>query len=159
MSGSSNLEKAMSMAKRVAREYYRGHNQTYLTEEDMRQEAMVGYLKGQNMKCAIIDAYRKASPLSHRDYKKGVQLPIFVDIDPDQLPDPRHTMQSAENWADLATIRKNVLSDREWDIFLLRCMGFTFDEIGERYDRTGKRIQQIFSTSLRKMRDYVRDND
>lgn len=73
------VDRAYQKAKNLARSYIRTHNNEYLDEQDYAQECMIAFLEGRNMRFGLIDAYRKAAPLSRRQLAT-MNVPIFWEI-------------------------------------------------------------------------------
>ena len=99
------------------------------------------------IRCAMIDAFRRQTHAA----RKGEIRPVVMFCDPADLESIYAADQNghAEFW-EHAMIG---LADRERQIVLSYCRGWTFAEIGRQLNRSEARIHQLYKAALRRVRE------
>lgn len=85
-----HIGKVFKTANNLTKAFYPTHSNTYLDFQDFIAECVLSWLQGRSMERSLIDSFRRAAPLSRRQWKKAVPLPSYCPIESiaDSLGDP-----------------------------------------------------------------------
>lgn len=150
------IERAYQKAKNLARSYAKTHSNTHLDSDDFTQEAMIAFLEGRNMGFGLIDAYRKAAPLT-RSQVGRIPSPIFRQVFDHTLIDEESenalnravlTRQLREAIAQMEPINQDVI-DRYYR------QEQTLKEIGEAYGKSRTWVSNRIEGTIRKLQEEL----
>jgi DNA-directed RNA polymerase specialized sigma24 family protein len=147
------LDKALQKSKTLARRYYENHSNTFIDEEDLAQEAMIAYLEGRSMGFGMIDAYRKAAPLTRTQMGKQ-PTPIFWQVFERTLID--EDAEDKMNYAVLQRQLREAIAKMEpinqdvIDRYFLK--EESCRQIGEHYNKSRTWARNLVQDSIRRLR-------
>lgn len=79
------IKRVQEICRSVVNTHYRNSALPFLAphveREDLEQECLIAWLKGENIYTALGDIVRRYMPLDHRAYAKGAEQVSFVEYD------------------------------------------------------------------------------
>lgn len=145
-----DIEKLYKKAKIIAWNYYQNHYGTYLDIEDLVQEAVIGHLQGRPMRIAVIDAFRKAAPLSRSQVNK---IPIPIRVEYNDVGDTN--LQDLDTTVLISQLREAIsnFDKRTQEIMSRRFFrDETLQKIGDDLNLSQERVRQIIKGAVLKLR-------
>jgi DNA-directed RNA polymerase specialized sigma24 family protein len=126
-----SVEDAYTLARNMARQFAQNHTLPAIDEEDYAQEAMIGWLTNRNMFFTMVDAFRKAAPLSYSSWQKNPSnppYPVFVEmrefLDADLTT--QDSIESCENALFADQIRRYILQEIKDDVMQVALISYLF---------------------------------
>lgn len=125
------VEDAYKLAQNLARRFAQNHTLPSIDEEDYAQEAMLGWLQNRNMFFTMVDAFRRAAPLSYSSWQKNpgnppypvfVEIKEFLDADPAALD----SIDSCENALFAEQIKRYILEVIQDDVMQVALISYLF---------------------------------
>jgi DNA-directed RNA polymerase specialized sigma24 family protein len=125
------VEDAYKLAQNLAHKFAQNHTLPSIDEDDYVQEAMLGWLSNRNMFFTMVDAFRRAAPLSYRSWQKNAAnppYPVFLQLQEflDEDPTTQDTVESCENALFAEQIRRYILEEIQDDIMQVALISYFF---------------------------------
>lgn len=126
-----SVEVAYALARNLAQQFAQNHTLPAIDVDDYTQEAMIGWLTNRNMFFTMVDAFRKAAPLSYSSWQKNPDnppYPVFVEMQEflDADPTTQDSIESCENALFADQIRRYILEEIEDDVMQVALISYLF---------------------------------
>jgi DNA-directed RNA polymerase specialized sigma24 family protein len=125
------VEDAYKLAQNLAHRFAQNHTLPSIDEDDYVQEAMLGWLQNRNMFFTMVDAFRRAAPLSYSAWQKNPNsppYPVFLELQEflDEDPTTQETIESCENALFADQVRRYILEEIQDDVMQVALISYLF---------------------------------